>query len=140
MVFTGYLKALKHFKFTFVLWTWNMFKSMYSVSLQLIIKDKTKCLSMAKLQTGICPTVLVEPIDGNTSRKYSWYLINIHETFSQMNIVQANKSLKNLTRRKTCVDGQHEEMVIAIIHPKINILPSVTRVSPNLCKIISATE
>lgn len=40
---------------------------MYSVSLQFIIKAKAKCLFIAKLQTGICPTVLVEPINGNAT-------------------------------------------------------------------------
>ncbi len=33
-----------------------------------------------------------------------------------------------------------KKAVKAIIHPKMNIQPSFTHVSPNLCKIISATE
>ncbi len=53
--------------------TMKLCLSMYSVSLQLIIKDNTKCLSMTKLQTGICPTVLVEPIDGNIQGIWSIY-------------------------------------------------------------------
>ncbi len=61
-----------------------------------------------------------------------------------MNIVQANKSLKNLTQSlknlKLVLMDNMKKAVEAIIHPKMNIRPSLTHVSPNLCKIISATE